>query len=111
MKLSRTPLLPLLTIVAGGVIGASLSFGFLGLRSDDVPVRALLYESSATLESATRAADQALQLDALIERAPGLNFTRLDGSIGVGASINIRGFSSVELGDQPLVYVDGVRIR
>ena len=42
MRLSRTDLLPVLTIVAGGVIGASLSFGFLALsRSDDVsaPVR------------------------------------------------------------------------
>jgi len=39
MRFSRTDLLPVLTIVAGGVIGASLSIGFLGSRSDDVPVR------------------------------------------------------------------------
>ena len=31
----RTHLVPVLAIVAGGVIGASLSFGFLELRSDD----------------------------------------------------------------------------
>ena len=38
MRLSRTDLLAVLTIVAGGVIGASLSFSFLALsRSDDVP--------------------------------------------------------------------------
>ena len=37
MTLSRTDLLPVLTIVAGGVIGASLSVGFLGSRSADVP--------------------------------------------------------------------------
>ena len=56
MRLSRTDLLPALTIVAGGVIGASLSFSFLGSRSIDAPpvVPGLLYESSATLESATR---------------------------------------------------------
>ena len=36
MKLSRTDLVPVLVIVAGGVIGASLSFSFLGSRSDDV---------------------------------------------------------------------------
>ena len=30
MRLSRTDLLPVLTIVAGGVLGASLLFGFLG---------------------------------------------------------------------------------
>ena len=38
MKLSRADFVPLLTIVAGGVIGASLSFGFLGSGSDAVPV-------------------------------------------------------------------------
>ena len=38
MRLSRTDLLPVLTIVAGGVIGASLSFNLLGSRSEDVPV-------------------------------------------------------------------------
>ena len=35
MRLSRTDFVPVLAIVTGGVIGASLSFGFLG--SGDVP--------------------------------------------------------------------------
>ena len=34
MRLARTDLFPLLTIMAGGVIGASLSFSLLGSRSD-----------------------------------------------------------------------------
>ncbi len=39
MKLSRIDFVPLLTIVAGGVLGASLSFSFLGQSSAvDVPV-------------------------------------------------------------------------
>ncbi len=38
MRLSRTDLVPVLAIVAGGVIGASLSFSLLGSRSDDVLV-------------------------------------------------------------------------
>ena len=56
MRLSRMDFVPVLTIMAGGVIGASLSFSFLGSRSDDVPgvTRGLLYESSATVEPATR---------------------------------------------------------
>ena len=55
MRLSRADLGPLLTIVAGGVIGASLSFSFLS-RSDEahgVPL-GLLYESSATPEMGIR---------------------------------------------------------
>ena len=56
MRLSRTDPVPVLTIVAGGVIGAALSFGFLALSpSGEVPATLdLLHESSATLESSTR---------------------------------------------------------
>ena len=35
MRPSRTHFVPVLAIVAGGVLGASLSFGFLGSRSAD----------------------------------------------------------------------------
>ena len=38
MRLSRTDLVPVLVIVAGGVIGASLSFSLLESRSKDVSV-------------------------------------------------------------------------
>ena len=38
MRLSRTHLVPVLAIVAGGVIGASLSFSFLGSPAVDVPL-------------------------------------------------------------------------
>ena len=48
MGLSRTDLLPVLTIMAGGIVGTSLSFGFLGSRSADVP--SVVYEYAATLE-------------------------------------------------------------
>ncbi len=48
MRLSRRDFVPLLTIVAGGVIGASLSFGLLGSRSEDVSVAVPV---SATYES------------------------------------------------------------
>ena len=42
MRLSRTDLVPVLAIVAGGVIGASLSLNFLVLSPrGDVPVLAL----------------------------------------------------------------------
>ncbi len=57
MRLSRTDLLPVLTIIAGGVIGASLSFTFLALSpSDDVPAPDPVVTPSATAKSATRVA-------------------------------------------------------
>ena len=39
MRLARADFVPLLAIVAGGVIGASLAFSFLGSRSNDVPTQ------------------------------------------------------------------------
>ena len=60
MRLSRTDLVPALAIVAGGVIGASLSFNFLTL-SPSAGVSPVVYEYSVTvrpaltrLEAATR---------------------------------------------------------
>ena len=46
----------------------------------------------------------------LSARTPGLNFTRQSGGLGAGSSINIRGFSSILIGNQPLIYVDGIRV-
>ena len=52
MKLSRTDLLPVLTIVAGGVIGASISVSFLGRSpAEDMPAPAPVVASSATAEA------------------------------------------------------------
>ena len=48
MRLPRTDLVPVLTIAAGGIIGASLSFTLLGPRSDDVPVVVPVVVPSAT---------------------------------------------------------------
>ena len=44
-------------------------------------------------------------------RTPGLRFNRMDGQVGGGSGIIIRGVSSVSLGSSPLIYVDGVRVQ
>jgi TonB-linked SusC/RagA family outer membrane protein len=44
-------------------------------------------------------------------RAPGLNVLPTSGRLGAGPSIQIRGRSSIGLGNSPLVYVDGVRFN
>ncbi len=50
MRLSRTDFVPVLAIVAGGVIGASLSFSFLRSPSGDVPVPDPVVAPSPTLQ-------------------------------------------------------------
>jgi len=44
-------------------------------------------------------------------RTPGLRFGGVDGQVGGGRQVSIRGVSSVSLGAQPLIYVDGVRVQ
>jgi TonB-linked SusC/RagA family outer membrane protein len=43
-------------------------------------------------------------------RAPGVIVTQGSGQVGSGPNIRIRGASSFSLGNQPLIYVDGVRL-
>ena len=43
-------------------------------------------------------------------RAPGVNIIQSSGQAGAGARIRIRGASSLSLTNEPLIYVDGVRV-
>jgi TonB-dependent SusC/RagA subfamily outer membrane receptor len=50
--------------------------------------------------------------DLLSARTPGLRFNVLDGNVGTGAPISLRGVGSfAESRNQPLLYVDGVRVN
>ncbi len=130
MRLSRTNFVPVLAIVAGGVIGASLSFSFLALMRSvaeealqldaiivtamdrlvvppTVPGNAVTVLDAAAITAQVPITSMQQMLSA---RMPGLNFTRSDGTLGAGSAINIRGFSSILIGNQPLIYVDGIRV-
>src|SRR5438094_966002 len=43
-------------------------------------------------------------------RSPGVIVTSGNGRAGSGPSINIRGRSTISLSQQPLLYIDGVRV-
>ena len=43
-------------------------------------------------------------------RAPGVVMIAGSGAVGAGPRIRIRGSSSISLSDQPLIYIDGVRV-
>src|SRR2546423_15183694 len=43
-------------------------------------------------------------------RAPGVTILQNSGVIGSGATVRIRGVSSFALSNQPLIYVDGIRV-
>ncbi|HET8770877.1 MAG TPA: SusC/RagA family TonB-linked outer membrane protein [Gemmatimonadaceae bacterium] len=46
----------------------------------------------------------------LAARAPGVFVNSATGNVGAGARIRIRGASSMSLSNEPLIYVDGVRV-
>lgn len=48
--------------------------------------------------------------DLLTAREAGVAFQRSSGNVGTGAGVRIRGFSSLSVGNQPLIYVDGIRV-
>src|SRR5690606_37418470 len=49
--------------------------------------------------------------DLLSGRTPGLQFTRASGNLGQGAAIEIRGTGSFNLGTDPIIFVDGIRVN
>lgn len=49
-------------------------------------------------------------VDVLAGQVPGVQVRRMNGSVGSGASILIRGPASLVLSNDPVVYVDGVRV-
>ncbi|MGH7753594.1 MAG: TonB-dependent receptor plug domain-containing protein, partial [Gemmatimonadales bacterium] len=44
-------------------------------------------------------------------RAPSVNILPASGNVGTGSRIRVRGASSLSLSNQPLLYVDGVRVN
>lgn len=47
----------------------------------------------------------------LTGRTAGVNMTSIDGQVGTGAVIRVRGESTLSLSPNPLIYVDGVRVE
>jgi len=53
-----------------------------------------------------------VNMDALLQsRVTGMTVTPGSGSVGSGAQIRLRGNVSVAMSNQPIVYVDGIRVR
>ena len=67
----------------------------------------------ATLEAAQVTQEVAVlnMQDLLTARTPGVQFARAGGNVGTGSAIEVRGTGSFNLGSNPLIYVDGVRVN
>ena len=49
--------------------------------------------------------------DLLTARVPGITITQGSGTVGAASRINIRGAASISLSNEPLVFIDGVRMQ
>ncbi len=106
------------TVVAGQTVRVDLVLNQAAVSLDEVVVTGTAGQarrrevgnsiSAPKLPEATVAASVASVLQG---RVPGASIELSGGSAGAGSSIRLRGNSSVALSNQPLVYIDGVRVR
>ena len=109
------------TVPAGGEVTASFTLASSPIALDQVVVtgtagaqerraigNAVTSVAAAEVLDKSAAPDLSSLLNA---RAPGVTINPRSGRLGAGPSIQIRGRSSLSLDNQPLIYVDGVRIN
>lgn len=108
-----------LTVQAGTTNTADLSLSASVLRLDEVVVTGTAGQARKREVGNTIAqinvADVAAppqNVDNLLQaQAPGVQVTQSNGMAGSGAQIRLRGAVSVSQSNQPLLYIDGVRVR
>lgn len=71
-----------------------------------------LGSSVAAINLAAEVKDPPASMDQLLQaRAAGLNVIQTGASAGAGAQIRLRGVVSVNQSNQPIIYIDGIRVR
>jgi TonB-linked SusC/RagA family outer membrane protein len=69
--------------------------------------------SVSTIDASTELSKSAAPdlANLLRSRSPGVDIQPVAGRVGAGPSIQIRGPSSIGLGNSPLIYIDGIRVN
>jgi TonB-linked SusC/RagA family outer membrane protein len=108
------------TVAAGGTATANLELSRSVLRLDEVVVtgtagetrRRELGNSIAQINLAAEVKDPPANVDQLLQaRTVGLDVMQTGASAGAGAQIRLRGGVSVNQSNQPIIYIDGIRVR
>lgn len=107
------------TVAAGGTVEASFSLSAQALGLDAIVVtgtagasrRREVGNSIAQVNTADLPREPTQTVDLLQAAAPGIQVTRSDGNLGGGYNIRLRGNTSVSMSNQPIVYIDGVRMQ
>ena len=107
------------TVAAGQTVVANFTLDAQALDLDEIVVTgtagAARRREIGNSISQVRAADipePPVSVDALLQgRVPGMNVLQSSAQVGGGAMIRLRGNVSVAMSNQPILYVDGVRVR
>ena len=107
------------TVVAGSTVTVDIVLAATALTLEEVVVtgtagqarRREVGNSISSIKAETSPEAQTNVTQLLQGRVAGASVQLSGGSSGAGSSIRLRGISSVALSNQPLVYIDGVRVR
>ena len=107
------------TVPAGGTATLDFALATSAVQLDQVVVtgtagQARQREVGNSISAVTAAdiPEAKTDVSAMLQgRVPGASIELSTGSSGAGASIRLRGNTSVALSNQPLIYIDGVRVR
>lgn len=109
-----------ITVAAGESLQQDFAIQVQALGLDEIVVtgtagaarRREIGNSISQLNVATDVVEPPVNVDALLQaRMPGVSITQSSASAGGGAMIRLRGNVSMTQSNQPLLYVDGVRVR
>ena len=108
------------TVAAGGTVEQDFALEQQVLGLDEIIItgtagaarRREVGNSISQLNVADEVVEPPTNVDALLQgRLPGVSITQSSASAGGGAMIRLRGNVSMTQSNQPLIYVDGVRVR
>ena len=109
------------TVAAGQTVSLDFRISEEALALDEIIVtgtpggtqRRAIGNTVTTVSAAAVTQDVAISnmQDLLAGRTPGLQYNVMNGTVGTGSPVRIRGVSSFTLGQNPIIIVDGVRVN
>jgi TonB-linked SusC/RagA family outer membrane protein len=120
-RLGHLPSRRTITVVDGGIATLDFTLEVTAIDLQAVVVTGTAGNQTRAAQSAVVASIDAADIvakapvytvsDLLTSRIPGITITQGSGTVGAASRINIRGASSISLSNEPLVFIDGVRMQ
>jgi outer membrane receptor protein involved in Fe transport len=118
-RIGLSPVTQQVTVVAGQAVEVNFTMATQALGLDEIVVtgtagasrRREVGNSIAQLNVADLKTKSSQSTELLQAAAPGIQVTQDAGKLGGGFSIKLRGNKSVSMTNQPIIYIDGIRMQ